>query len=141
VPYLFDTDAISELLRPQPLEPYVRWLATVPREEQFTSAITVGELFHGAYRSSAPERHLANIEERILPAVTTLPYDAATARVFGRIHANLEQRGEPLPDADVQIAAIGLHHDLEIVTGNLRHFARIEGLRLNHVLADAKRGS
>jgi predicted nucleic acid-binding protein len=36
--YLFDTDAISELLRPRPFPDYVAWLSTVPREEQFTSA-------------------------------------------------------------------------------------------------------
>ncbi len=32
--------------------------------------------------------HLTNIEARGLPAVTVLPYDVATARVFGRIRAN-----------------------------------------------------
>lgn len=73
----FETDAISELLRPRPLPSYVAWLKTIPREEQFTSAVTVGELFKGAYRSAARERHLAHIEERVLPAVTTLPYDIA----------------------------------------------------------------
>jgi len=51
--YLFDTDAISEVLRRQPLEPYLDWLGTVPREEQFASAVTVGELYKGAYRSQA----------------------------------------------------------------------------------------
>jgi predicted nucleic acid-binding protein len=138
VPYLFDTDAISELLRPRPLVRYVRWLSTVPRDEQFTSAITVGELFKAAYRSVSMERHLTNIEEKVLPAVTTLPYDVGTARVFGRVRAELERRGEVLADADMQIAAIALHHDLELVTGNLRHFSRIDGLRLSHSLVDAR---
>jgi len=138
VAYLFDTDAISELLRPRPLPAYVRWLDGIPRDEQYTSAVTVGELFKGAYRSGAVERHLANIEERVLPAVTALPYDVATARVFGQLRADLEGRGEPLPDADVQIAAIALHHDLELVTGNQRHFRRIPGLRLNPVLSEAR---
>jgi hypothetical protein len=31
--YPFDTDAISELLEPRPAAGYVRWLASVPREE------------------------------------------------------------------------------------------------------------
>jgi predicted nucleic acid-binding protein len=53
VPYLFDTDAISELLRPRPLPRDVEWLRTVPREDQYTSAVTIGELFIGAYRSRA----------------------------------------------------------------------------------------
>ncbi len=67
--FLFDTDAISELLCLRPLPRYVEWLESVPREEQYTSAITVGELYKGAYRSPARERHLSNIEKRILPAL------------------------------------------------------------------------
>ena len=63
--YLFDTDAISELLKPRPAAGYVRWLAAVPREEQFTSAVVVGELYQGAFRSSAVRRHLENIEKRV----------------------------------------------------------------------------
>ena len=136
--YLFDTDAISELLRPRPLPRYLDWLRAVPRDEQFTSAVTVGELFKGAYRSAAMERHLNNIEERVLPAVTILPFDLSTARVFGMIRAELERNGNILPDADLQIAATALYHDLELVTGNLRHFQRIPSLRLNHILADSR---
>lgn len=49
--YLFDTDAISEVLKPKPLAEYVRWLETIPRADQFTSGVVVGELFKGAYRS------------------------------------------------------------------------------------------
>ncbi len=135
--HLFDTDAISELLRPRPLPGYLRWLETVPREEQFASAVTIGELFKGAYRSATRERHLRNIEERVLPAVTVLPYDVSAARVFGMIRAELEQKGNILPDADLQIAATALYHDLELVTGNLRHFHRIPNLRVNPILADS----
>jgi len=136
--YLFDTDAISELLRPRPLQAYVQWLESIPRDAQFTSAVTVGELFKGAFRSSAKERHLINIDERVLPAVTILPFDLSTARVFGMIRAELEMTGNILPDADLQIAATAIYHDLELVTGNIRHFQRIPNLRLNHVLADSR---
>lgn len=138
MPYLFDTDAISELLRPRPAPGFVDWVAGVPRAEQFTSAVTLGELYKGAYRSQDRERHLANIEQRILPAVTVLPYERSAARVFGRIRADLETRGAVLPDADLQIAAIALYHGLELVTGNIRHFERIPGLRLSRALADAR---
>ena len=136
--YLFNTDAISELLRPRPLQAYVQWLERIPRDEQFTSAVTVGELFKGAFRSAAKERHLINIEERVLPAVTILPFDLSTARVFGMIRAELEMTGNILPDADLQIAATAIYHDLELVTGNIRHFQRIPNLRLNLILADSR---
>lgn len=140
MPYLFDTDAVSELLRPRPLGAYVRWLQTVPREDQFVSAITVGELYHGAFRSSACERHIQNIEDRVLPAATVLPYDAAVAKEFGRIRAGLERAGKRLADADLQIAATALYHGLDLVTGNLRHLGRVPGLRITMALADAKAG-
>lgn len=136
--YLFDTDAISELLRPRPAAGYVRWLAAVPREEQFTSAVVVGELFKGAFRSSAVARHLDNVEKRVLPAVTVLSYDVAAARAYGQVRAQLEKSGRPLADADLQIAATALVHDLEVVTGNVRHFKRVPGLRVCSVLADAR---
>lgn len=139
MPYLFDTDAVSELLRRKPLARYLEWLKSVPREDQFISAVTVGELYHGAYRSPARARHLTNIEERVLPAVTILPYDAGIAKVFGQLRAELEHAGTRLDDADLQIASTALHHGLELVTGNVRHFARIESLRLNRILADARR--
>ncbi|MDT8369700.1 MAG: type II toxin-antitoxin system VapC family toxin [Longimicrobiales bacterium] len=139
--YLFDTDAISEVLRPRPLQAYVEWLRGIPRDAQFTSAVTAGELFKGAYRSAARERHLKNIEERVLPAVTILPYDLAVARVFGQIRAELERTGNILPDADLQIAATARYHNLELVTGNLRHFRRIPDLRLSEVLAHARAGA
>lgn len=45
---------------PPPGEDRVR----LPREDQFTSAVAVGELYQGAFRSSAVARHLENIEER-----------------------------------------------------------------------------
>lgn len=138
MPYLFDTDAISELLRRRPSPSYVDWVRSVPREDQFISAVSVGELYHGAHRSAASARHLTNIEERVLPAVTVLPYDVAVARVFGRIRAELEAVGTRLDDADLQIAATALHHGLAIVTGNVRHFARIDGLSINRILADAR---
>lgn len=136
--YLFDTDAISELLRKRPLLPYLQWVKTIPREEQFTSATVIGELYKGAFRSPARERHLKNIQQRVLPSVTILPYDLATARVYGQICAQLEELGQVLADADLQIAATAVYHDLELVSGNLRHFGRIPQLRCNRVLEEAR---
>jgi predicted nucleic acid-binding protein len=138
VPYLFDTDAISEVLRPRPAPPYLRWLSQVPRAEQFTSAVVVGELYKGAFRSPNRERHLEGIEKFVLPAVTVLPYDVAAARLFGEIQATLSVRGRTVADADLQIAATAILHGLEVVTGNVRHFARIPGLRVHRALADAR---
>jgi predicted nucleic acid-binding protein len=140
VPYLFDTDAISEVLRKKPAAAYLRWLENIPRAEQFTSAIVIGELFRGAFRSTDPSRHLENIESRVLAALTVLSYDVAIARIYGQIQAGLARAGSTVADADLQIAATAIHHGLEVVTGNLRHFERIPGVRLQRALASARSG-
>lgn len=136
--FLFDTDAISELWRPRPLPAYLRWLEGVPLESQYTSAVTLGELYKGAYRSSNRDRYLAYIEERLLPNVAVLPYDVAVAKVFGKVRAALEVQGRILEDSDLQIAATAIYHGLELVTGNVAHFERVPGLKLNQVLAKSR---
>jgi len=138
VAFLFDTDAVSEVLRKRPVPAYVAWLQTVPREDQFISAVVAAELFKGAFRSDRPAFHLENVEKRVLPSVTVLPFDVAVARVYGEIEAGLRKGGRPLADADLQIAATAIHHGLELVTGNVRHFERIPGLILCRVLAKAR---
>jgi predicted nucleic acid-binding protein len=136
--YLFDTDAVSELLRHRPARSYVEWIARIPREEQFTSAIVIGELYRGAFLSVDRERHLANIELRVLPALVVLPLDSAVARRYGKVQAALAQAGRRLADADAQIAATALHHGLALVTGNLRHFERVPGLKIERALVESR---
>src|SRR3990172_3164208 len=136
--YLFDTDAVSEILKPKPARAYLAWLAGVPRADQFTSAVVVGELYSGAYRSPNRARHLENIERRLLPALSILPYDAPAAKAYGQLRAALELEGRPLADADLQIAATALLHDLELVTGNVKHFKRVPQLRISPALAEAR---
>ncbi len=73
------------------------------------------------------------IEERVLPAVTVLPFDASVAQMDGRLAAALADQGTRLADADLQIAATALRHDLALVTGNLRHFERIHEVRIRPI--------
>lgn len=137
--WMFDTDALSEIMRREPNATYLAWLRTIPREEQFASAVSIGELFQGAYRSPKRDSLLERIERWVLPAVTVLPFDTGTARVFGEVQADLEARGVSPGDADVQIAATALRHGLRLVTGNLRHHQRVPGLELETILADARK--
>ena len=128
--YLFDTDAVSEVLKRKPRVAYLRWLADVPREEQYTSAVTIGEMYRGAFRSGEALRHLTNIDDRVLTNITVLPFDVAVARVYGHLYAQLAASNSLLADADLQIAATAVRHGLTLVTGNLRHFARVPGLTI-----------
>jgi len=91
--YLFDTDAISEMLRKRPLLDYLQWLRSLDRENQYTSSITIAELYKGAFRSPKRNDFLEKIETRIIPEFTILPFDRLTAKIYGEIQAQLEQQG------------------------------------------------
>ena len=104
-----------------------------PEEELATTAISVAELTHGANRSIHREDNLARLEV-LLSALIILPFDEAAARRFGILKAELEKRGEPLDDLDLQIASIALENNLPLVTNNTRHFNRLNGLRLENWL-------
>jgi tRNA(fMet)-specific endonuclease VapC len=137
--YLFHADAIAEALRPEPRETYVDWLRSLPREEQFTSAVSVAELYLGADESRDPEGNLRHIEERVLPALTVLPFDVATARTFGELQAELTGL-EDLPAREIQVAATALYHGLELVTARTGRFRRIPGLLVRPLPRSKRRG-
>lgn len=137
--YLFDTDAISETLKRRPVPAYINWLSNVPREEQYASAVSIAELYRGAFRSDHTLRHLSNIDDRVLKAVTVLPFDAGVARVYGRVYAQLAESNMLLAEADLRIAATAVHHGLALVTGNLKHFERVPGLVIEGVFASGRR--
>jgi tRNA(fMet)-specific endonuclease VapC len=139
--YLFDTDAISETLRKKPLEDYMEWLKTLTREQQYTSSIVISELYKGAYRSPKREQLIFNIKTKILPILTILPFDTNTAQIYGQISAELEQTGQMLAHPDLQIAATAIQHNLELVTGNIKHFGRVPNLVVNPILSDVRKQS
>ena len=134
--YLLDTDILSNLMKRAPASALVTRLARVSPEDQFTSSVTLGELLYGAHRSSRTAALLERIEETLLPELPVLPFDAAAARRYGEIRAELERRGNPIGDADTRVAAIALSRGLTVVTGNERHFRRVPGLEIENWLKD-----
>ncbi len=133
--YLLDTDTLSNLLRRAPSPDLIARLAAVPPEQQFTSSITLGELIYGAYRlNELAVDLLRRIDEKLLPNLAVLPFDAAAARRYGEVRAGLERRGTPIGDADLRIGSIALDRGLTVVTGNVRHFQRVPGLAVENWL-------
>jgi tRNA(fMet)-specific endonuclease VapC len=105
-----------------------------PQEELATTAISVAELTHGAYRSQHREDNLAKLEV-LLSVLIILPFDETAGRKFGELKAKLEVRGEPLDHFDLQIASIAIENGCELLTNNSRHFSRVRGLQLENWLS------
>lgn len=59
-----------------------------------------------------------------------LPLDIDALNVSADIYQNLRRQGTLLEDADILIAGIAIANDAVLVTRNLKHFERIDGLRL-----------
>ena len=133
--YLLDTDILSNLAKRTPSTALIAKLASVPPDDQFTSSITLGELLYGAYRlPTHTSLFLERIEGALLPNLPVLPFDAAAARRYGELRADLERQGTPIGEADLRIGAIALSRGLTVVTGNVRHFQRIPDLPVENWL-------
>ena len=132
--YLFDTDAITNILKPRPNEVLLQKLSRLTQREQYISTITIFEIVYGAMRSSRPEFHLKNLKEVLLPSVNIVGFDTKAAYICGRIRANLEHRGQTISLADMEIAAITIANDFTLITGNTKHFKRVTGLKLENWL-------
>ena len=130
--FLFDTDTLSHVLRRNPSTALLVRLAAVPPQDQFTTAITVGEMVYGANRSIRRDYLLRQFEEKLWPTMRILPFDRAAAETYGILRAELERSGTPLAEPDLRIASIGLSHNLTVVTGNVRHFSRVPGLAVEN---------
>lgn len=131
--FCFDTDVLSALLKRDPPLGLVRRIGSVPAANQFTTAITTGEMLYGAAR-----RGSSDLSERVRillsGAIRILPFDEHAAAVYGSLRATLETGGEPLAEPDLRISAIALSQRLTLVTGNTRHFRRVPGLALENWL-------
>ncbi len=132
--YLFDTDIITNILKKRPSQNLVMRLQNCDKSCQFISVITVMEIIYGAYKSSRPEYHLEKLENIILPAVNIAGFGMKSARICGKLKADLELKGTGLSLADLQIASIAIADDLILITGNIGHFERIPGLKIENWL-------
>lgn len=132
--YCFDTDVLSATMRRDPHLPLIRRLAELPATEQFTTAITLGELLYGAERRGSDSLR-ARVRDLVRGALTVLPFDEVAAEVYGPLRARLEAQGRRLGEPDLRIASIALAADLTLVTANVRHFDRVPDLTVENWLA------
>jgi tRNA(fMet)-specific endonuclease VapC len=90
------------------------------------SSVSVGELIFGALKSTNQAQNLARIDEFVDSSVV-LPCDADTARCYAGIKHELRNKGRPIPDNDLWIAALAMQHDLLLLTFD-KHFGEISQL-------------
>jgi len=125
---VLDTDMCIELLRGN--KKVLKRRAAFPGDVAI-SFIAVGELFCGARNSAFPEENELLVEKFIL-TVPVIQTDIPILKRFGDLKARLKKNNRLLPDADIFVAAVALEKADALVTGNARHFERIEGLKIEN---------
>ena len=95
------------------------------------SVITLMELYYGAYKSEKIESNLAKIKT-LENSLEIIPLGKESVEIFGIYKAKLEKAGNPLDDFDLILGSCALSHNLVLVTNNVQHFQRIEGLKITN---------
>lgn len=84
-------------------------------EIAYVPAIVIGELFYGAYNSTKLKENIEKIVQFQNDA-SILDCDAVTGNYYGQIKKELKDKGNPIPENDIWIAALAKQHDLELVS-------------------------
>ena len=93
------------------------------------SIISIAELYEGVANSRNPDKDEANLL-RFLDLVEVLPLNNEICEIFGNERARLRADVTLIGDLDLLIGCTALHHNLTILTNNIRHFNRIQNLNL-----------
>ncbi len=122
--FLLDTNVVSEAVRRNPDKAVIAWLDQVPGEALFISVLTLGEISKGIEALTDKKRRekLRIWFDHELPGwfeERVLPVDLAVADRWGRLLAEVRRS---VPTIDSLLAATALHHDLRLVTHNVKDF-------------------
>jgi predicted nucleic acid-binding protein len=121
MPWLLDTNILSEIRRPKPEPKVLAFIAARPLGELYISAVTLAELRFGIGRLDAGERRdeLSNwlthtvrpmFNQRVLPVTEDILFRWRVLMEEGR------KAGHTYSQPDLLIAATALHHDFTVVT-------------------------
>ena len=126
--YLLDTDTVSYALRGE--GQVAGRITTHKPSELCISAISLAELRYGAARKGS--RRLHALIDTFAGAVEVVAFGEDAALEFGRIGTVLAERGTPIGEFDVLIAAHAASLRCTLVTNNVRHFSKVPGLALEN---------
>jgi len=129
--FLLDTDIASAYLKSHPS---VVTRVTMHYGSLHISAVSAGELLAWAGRAKAPPSRLQGVLD-LVSVCRVLDVDYAVAETFGRIRADLLDRGRTVGEPDLFNAAVALVHKLTIVTHNVADYRDVPGLTIVNWMA------
>lgn len=94
-------------------------------ETVYITAITVAEIYHGAYTSKDRTRALKDSEE-LLNRFVVLNLDYESGRIWGQLVTSM--KSNTIGDRDLFIASIAIANRQTLITKNKKHFERVTSL-------------
>lgn len=91
------------------------------------SALVMHELETGLILAGSSDRRRVQLAT-LLAQSTVIDFASEDSRVSGALRARLRVAGTPIGEIDTLIAGQALARGWTVVTGNVRHFGRVEGL-------------
>ena len=124
--YMLDTDTVSLVVRKN--ASVIGNLIRHEEDEICISAITYAELFYGLEKKGSAR--LFSEVSSIVGKLSIAAFDESQSELYGKIRVKLEKSGTPLGDMDMLIAAAALSAGAILVSHNVKHFARIAGIKV-----------
>ena len=133
--YLLDTDMLCFVVDGR--RPEVRRMVAEKRSEVSISSLTLAEAMFGAKRKRS--LRLESLSEMFREMFPVVPWTEDVASAYADIRTSLEDSGTPIGDMDMLIAASAIAGGFVLVTNNVRHFQRINGLAVENWVDDTMR--
>jgi tRNA(fMet)-specific endonuclease VapC len=107
-------------------------LEKIGEMEAALCAVTIAELVHGIYRADTSDRRerRRTFVSDLKAALPVYPITDSTTELVGKIGAESSATGVTIPFDDLLIGACALERGYAVATRNLRHFQKIEDLKL-----------
>jgi tRNA(fMet)-specific endonuclease VapC len=107
---------------------------TENREEEIfgISVVTVAELLHGLHRADSTKRRLKRSAyvEKIIELFPIYVFEISIARIYAELSSDLSKKGIQIGAHDLIIGSTALSLGFSVATCNMRHFEKIEGLKI-----------
>ena len=124
--YMLDTDTVSLIVRKDPR--VIENLIKHENNEICISAISYAEIYYGLEKR-ASKRLFSELAD-ILGKLSIINFDDSQAELYGKIRLEQEKKGQRIGDLDMLIAAAALSQNAILVSHNLKHFSKINGLKI-----------
>jgi toxin FitB len=125
--YLLDTCAVSEMVSVNPNTKVLKWFESQPEKSLYLSIITIGEIEKGIYQLVQSKKRLRLetwLFDNLVPSFQNrlLGIDRKLMTTWAKMNAELKIKGMNRQSFDSLIEATALHHQMILVTRNIKNF-------------------